>query len=198
MQQFYHSIHYMRALCQHSVNINSNWIELFMYEEEKNVRVLRFNMLGCLLEINQKETMNFVMTYSFPPEDRFKWKRANVAYFTISELSSWNSVCLHSSFPLLSQPDCWETRSLTSKCWQRVSLIRRWFLKAAYICYFWKLQSSIQPPLQTLEHNISQSEQSLACHIVSTVIQSLVDGFTAQSCGLCPLNTVKPLSVHSS
>ena len=31
------------------------------------MRVLGFNILGCLLEINQKETMNFFMTYGFFP-----------------------------------------------------------------------------------------------------------------------------------
>jgi len=128
-------------------------------------------------------------------------KESECGIFThcISELSSWNSVCLHSSFPLLTQPDCWETQSLTSK-WQR-----GWaWLEGG----FWKLHiisvtsENCRAPHNLLSDSGAQHFPIWAVTGTSHCLHSnnnrLLMAFTTQSCGLCPTDTIKPLSVHSS
>lgn len=54
------------------------------------MRAVRFNIFGFLLEINQKEAMNFFMTYGFFPERQIQMNEGDSDIFThcISELSS--------------------------------------------------------------------------------------------------------------
>ena len=119
------------------------------------------------------------MTYGFFPRKTDSNERERMWHIYTLHLRAWELEFSSSSFFSFAL-SAWRLRNteLNLEVTERVSLIRRWFLKAAYnTCDFWKRQSSTQPPLRLWSTTFPRSELLLTCHIVSTVIKPLADGF---------------------